>query len=122
LLLLYPSPKLEYTLFELITEEKRMKQAVLQRIPPLFHLAVVLLNTGMRPHNLISLLWKQIHWSERLIYIPKGEFKTNKEAYFPINDTVMKILEGLRFYDLKHTLGTMMIGAGMKAFLIHKRL
>lgn len=145
-------------------EEKKRLWAVLRKIPPMLELAVVLLNTGMRPHNLISLLWKQIHWSERLIYIPKDQFKTNKEAYFPFNDTVMKILkhqkeqnphgpndfvfvrkdgrgrlipinrnwyqkewrracaeadiEGLRFYDLKHTLGTMLAAAGVDQFII----
>ncbi len=148
----------------MLPEEKERLWKVLEKNPPLFHLAVVLLNTGMRPHNLISLLWEQIRWDERIIYIPKGQFKTNKEAYFPINDTVMKILkrlkeqqsdypsdyvflrkdgrgqmvpidrnwyqkewrkacskagiEGLRFYDLKHTLGTMLAASGVSDFVI----
>lgn len=64
----------------------------------MLYLGVVLLNTGMRPHNLISLKWRQIRWGEKepYMHVPKGEFKTNKEACFPINPTVLKILHHLK--------------------------
>jgi integrase len=137
-------------------EEKERLWPVLEKYPPLLYMAVFLLNTGMRPLNLLLLKWKQIIWNAGTphILIPKDQFKTKRDAIFPINGTVMEILkhlfeqnphepddyvfmrregrgrlvpinrswyqttwrkacaeanvDDLRFYDMKHTLGTIL--------------
>ena len=82
----------------MLPEEKDLLWPELKKFPPMHELAAVLLNTGMRPHNLISLKWRQIRKGEKepYIYVPKSEFKTNKEAYFPLNPTAQKILQRLK--------------------------
>jgi integrase len=146
-------------------EEQERLWPVLEKHPPLKDLATFILNTGMRPKNIIMLEWDQILWKERIIRVPKEQFKNKrKDGRFYINDTVMEMLErlkavgksqshvfvrvddfgrirrithcwyqekwrrackeagveDLRFYELKHTLGTRMAAAGKNAFTIQK--
>ncbi len=139
-------------------EEQERLWPVLEKYLLLKDLAVVELNSGMRPKNIINLRKTQVRLEERQIFIPKEEFKSKKDAYFGINDTVLEILkrrmaenpdseyvfvrengkrvthrwyqkkwkeacaeakvEDLRFYELKHTLGTRMASNGKSAFQI----
>lgn len=145
--------------------EEALLWPVLERYPePMKDLAEFILNTGMRPKNILLLTWEQIRWDEELIFVPAIQMKNRREdGWFGINETARAILEkyrkhngsfpyvfarqdavgnfrritpswyqrlwreaceeagiktDLRFYELKHTLGTRMAINGESQFII----
>lgn len=144
-------------------EEQERLWPVLEKYPkPLKDLAEFVLNTGMRPNNVINLRWKQILWKESQIFVSAEESKNKHDMYFGLNETALAILErlkkanghseyvfarygenrkprkvthrwyqrcwkkaceeagveDLRFYEMKHTLGTRLAAQGESAFTI----
>lgn len=52
-------------------------------------------NTGLRRSTIFSLRWKWVDWDNRVIKIPKGAMKPNRNHSAPLNDTLVRQLRSI---------------------------
>lgn len=75
-------------------EEKALLEACR---PPIRAIVVCALHTGMRKGEILSLLWKDVDFEQRLIKVEQT--KTHSKKYIPMNDTLLALLKGLPRYE-----------------------
>lgn len=66
---------------------------LLRKYPPMEDLATFILDTSMRPINIIQLKWTDIHWDEKIAFVPGEIHKNREDAEYLLNDRVIKMLE-----------------------------
>jgi len=67
---------------------------LLKKYQPMEDLADFILNTTMRPINIIQLKWDDILWDEKIAFVPKEIHKNKKkDGRYLLNDEILEMLE-----------------------------
>jgi len=112
-------------------EEIRLLDAAPKHLKPIL---VLLTNTGLRRNELLSLQWKNVHFTTNQLLIPKTNCKRKQMRMVPLNSVALKTLRALPrdheyvFYnkktatyirDIKTAFHRACIKAGIKGLRLH---
>jgi integrase len=73
-------------------EEGRLLSAAPRHLKPIL---VLLTNTGLRRNELLSLRWKNVHFTTSQLLIPKTNCKRKQLRMVPLNSVALEILQSL---------------------------
>lgn len=62
---------------------------------PLRDVAILVLDSGMRPSEVFKMRWEDLTWSPGMIFIPRGKTKRSRR-YIPMSDRVIEALQARR--------------------------
>jgi integrase len=76
--------------------DKDTQAALLAAAPqPLRDVAIIVLDSGMRPSEVFQMCWEDLTWDPGTIFVPRGKTKRSRR-YLPMSDRVIEALQARR--------------------------
>lgn len=76
--------------------DKEVEVRLLAAAPqPLRDVAIIVLDTGMRPSEVFEMRWEDLTWNPGTIFVPRGKTKRSRR-YLPMSERVIQVLEARR--------------------------
>jgi integrase len=88
---LLPVPKMSERILQQDEEARLLQACDEMRAPYLRPIVVLALNTGMRKGEILSLQWKQVDLTSRLIHVQNGKTE-HSDRRIPMNDAVFELI------------------------------